>query len=135
MAKTNGKGMAANGRRAGGQSFAGIPRRVMEHPDYIALSYSAKALLFELAYQYRGKNNGDLTAAWAPMKARGWKSKATLSGALEELLDAGLVSCTRQGRFVNPGGVCSLYALTWQPIDECGGKHDLEATATAPRRF
>lgn len=135
MTKPNSKGMAANGRLAGGKSFAGIPRAVMDHPDYIGLGYSAKALLFELAYQFKGKNNGDLTAAWAVMKTRGWKSKATLAGALEELLDAELVICTRQGRFVNPGGVCSLYALTWQPIDECGGKHDAAPTQTAPRRF
>ena len=124
-----------NKKRDGKTSYAGVPRAVMDHPDYVALSYKAKALLLELSYQYRGSNNGDLQASWTCMRERGWRSRTTLHKALEELLASGLVILTRQGRFVNPGGVCSLYALAWNPIDDCKGKHDVAETRTAPRRF
>lgn len=127
--------MKPNGRKSGGKSFAGVPRAVMDHPDYIGLSFSAKALLIELSYQYRGSNNGDLQASWTCMRNRGWRSRTTLHKALDELIASGLVILTRQGRFVNPGGVCSLYALAWNAIDDCKGKHDVAATATPPRRF
>ena len=135
MAKTNSKGMTANGRSARTTSFAGIPRAVMETDDYKRLPASAKSLLLEFAYQYRGRNNGDLSAAWSVMRKRGWKSQTTLCKALQQLLEANLILCTRQGRFLNPGGMCALYAVTWNPIDECKGKHDVDPTSTAPRKF
>lgn len=133
MAHTRDK---AKSRQSENRSFAGIPRIVMEHRDYINLSSTAKVLLFELAYQYRGKNNGDLTTAWGVMKERGFKSKATLSRATKELLEANLIIKTREGAFLNPGGKCALYALSWQPIDDCQGKRlEVMATVTPPRRF
>ena len=43
---------------------------------------------------------------------------------------------TRTGQFTNPGGVCALYAITWQPIDECKGKKlHVAPTNTPPRKF
>ena len=61
---------------------------------------------------------------------------ATVCTAIKELIDANLILKTREGRFLNPGGRCALYAVTWQPIDDCFGK-DLEVKATikAPRSF
>lgn len=118
------------------RGFAGIPRHVMDHPDYINLSGSAIKLLLNLCYQYKGNNNGNLTAAWTIQKKCGFKSKATLSKALNELVKAGMIVCTREGKFINPGGVCSLYALTWQAIDECKGKNiELKPTTKPYRQF
>jgi hypothetical protein len=115
--------------------FSGIPRVVMDHPDYINLSGNAVKLLNELARQYRGNNNGDLTVAWSLLKDRGFKSKGTIERNRDELLQAGLILKTREGRFANPHGVCALYALTWQSIDECNNKLEVDATATPPRKF
>lgn len=114
-------GRRKRGGKAGGQaqSFAGIPRAVMDHPDYQRLTGNAAKLLLELARQYRGSNNGDLCVAWEVVRKRGFRSKATVQRARDELLDANLIRCTRQGRFLNPGGVCALYALVWVPVDEC----------------
>ncbi|MCY1463774.1 hypothetical protein D9M71_817200 [compost metagenome] len=42
---------------------------------------------------------------------------------------------TREGKFMKPGGHCDLYAVTWHKIDECAGKLEVSATATAPRKF
>ena len=116
--------------------FSGIPRIVMNNQDYINLPSTAKVLLVELAFQFRGKNNGDLTTAWGILHKRGFKSKATLSRATKALIQANMIIQTRKGQFLNPGGVCALYALTWQPIDECAGKHlEINPTITPPRKF
>lgn len=135
MAKPNSRGMAANGRKASNANFAGIPRAVMETDDFKSLRSSSVRLLLELAYQFKGNNNGDLTAALGVLKARGWKTKPTIHSAVQELLAKNLIIKTRTGRFMNPGGTCNLYALTWQPIHECGGKLDESPTLSPPRRF
>lgn len=130
MAKHNPK------NRSSKTSFAGIPRIVMDSYSYLSLGPSAKALLFEAAYQYKGKNNGDLCFAWTLMQKRGWKSKATLNNALKELVEANLLVLSRQGHFRKPFDRCSLYAITWQAIDECPGKDlELGPTNTPPRKF
>ncbi len=129
MTKPNGK------RKGSHKSFAGIPRIVMTHPDYKSLGGNSIRLLLELAYQYRGSNNGDLQACYSLMKDRGFSSKETLSRAIKQLLEKKFIIRTRTGAFLNPGGRCALYALTWQPIDECGGKLEVAATRTAPRIF
>ena len=135
MAKPNSKGMNAKGRSARTGSFAGIPRAVMQSDSYKSLSPKAVKLLLELAYQFRGANNGDLTVALTVLRSWGWKSRTTITQARDELLAADLIVCTRQGQFTNPGGKCALYALVWQPIHECGGKLDVDSTSTPPRKF
>ena len=89
-------------------SFAGIPRVVMQCPDYINLSGSAVRLLNEMAYQFKGRNNGDLCPAWTLMKERGFRSKATLTKAIKELVAAEMIMLTRQGQFIKKRQVCML---------------------------
>ena len=115
--------------------FAGIPRMVMDNPDYLNLSGNAVKLLNELCRQYRGNNNGDLTVAYSLMKKRGFNSKGTITRSKDELLKAKMIIETRSGRFTNPGGVCALYALSWQPIDDCNNKLEMTSTTTPPRKF
>ncbi|MAR01458.1 MAG: hypothetical protein CMI00_13085 [Oceanospirillaceae bacterium] len=136
MAASNSKAGKLTGKNATRRSFAGIPRNVMESPDFRALSPNARNLLLILAYYYRGKNNGDLSAPFKVMKEQwGFNSPETLNKAKKELLERNLIIETRAGRFQNPGGTCSLYALTWEPINDCGGKLDVAATITPPRCF
>jgi hypothetical protein len=106
----------------------------MECPDYTNLSSNAIRLLVELAYSYKGGNNGDLCPAWTLMKERGFRSKATLTRVIKELVAAEMIMLTRQGQFIrNKAG---LYALTWASIDECSGKYlDESPTRTPPRNF
>ena len=115
--------------------FAGIPRVVLETEDFRGLSSSAKTVLLYLAYQYRGKNNGDLSAPHSRLKEWSIGSKTTLKKALDELQEARMIVLTRSPRFLNPGGRCALYALTWQPINECNGKLEVEPTARPLRKF
>ena len=124
------KGRNENGR------FISIPHCVMNSVDYIKLTTKSKALLFDLAFQYNGKNNGNLTAAFAVMKKRGWVREATIFTAVRELMAANLIIRTREGKFQNPHSRCALYALTWKNIDECPGSDlDVESTITPSRKF
>ena len=124
----------AKGRRPSG-TFAVLPHAVMDSEDFLSLSGSAVKVLLGLLRQYNGRNNGDLSAPYRLAKAWGIGSKTTLGKALDELLERELVVKTREGRFIKPGGCCALYAVTWQPLDECEGKLEMLATTTAPRRF
>ena len=122
--------------RAEKGTFTLIPHAVMDNRDYVKLSYKSVKLLLDLAYQYRGKNNGDLTAAFSILRQRGWKREATIGAAIKELIAANLIIRTREGYFQNPKSRCALYALTWQPIDECKGKDiEISPTITPPRKF
>ena len=124
------------GRKDAPGGFAGIPRIVMKHPDYQNLSGGAVKLLVELASQFKGKNNGDLTTAFSVLRQRGFNSKATITRTAKELLDAGMITQTREGRFTNPGGICALYAVTWCNINECEGKNlTIRPTTTPMRKF
>ena len=124
------------GRSRSGQSFAGIPRIVMENPDFRALKPNARNLLLIMAYYYRGRNNGDISITFNTMKKYwGFRSSDTLNKAKQELLPRNMIVETRAGKCQNPGSCCSLYALTWLPIDECGGKLDVKSTITPIRKF
>ena len=116
--------------------FLAIPRAILDSPQWAALSAFESRLLIDVAAAYRGSNNGDLSCTWATMKHRGWRSKATLEKSLKGLLNSGFLIQTRQGW----RNRCSLYAISWQPINECRGKHDakpspvpLNSWATAGR--
>lgn len=131
--------MALNRKKAKGRqergTFALIPHAVMDSKDFRSLSGSAMLVLMSLLRQYRGNNNGDLSAEFSRANEWGIASKSTLAKALAELQECNLIIRTREGCFTNPGARCALYAITWQPINECGGKLEVEATATAPRKF
>ena len=114
-----------------GYTFLALPHHVIDHPDFINLSPRAKTLLIDIATQYRGCNNGDLCAAYSIMKKRGWKSKSSLCRAIRDLLSNGFIVVARQGGRMFP----TLYALTWQSIDDCNGKLDISSTKVAPRLF
>lgn len=110
-------------KRDGGGHVA-IPVAVLNGAAYLGLNAHARMLLWDLAAQYRGNNNGDMCMAWKLMKPRGWKSEDTLSKAKLELLEARLIVETRKGARPNK---CSLFALTWYALDDCNGKLDMSA--------
>lgn len=107
-------------------SFIAFPLSVMNGKAYLSLNSYARMLLVDLAVQYRGNNNGDLSMAFKQMKLRGWKSEATLNKAKRALLEVGLIEETRKGARPNK---CSLFGLTWHALDECNGKLDISPQA------
>ena len=114
------------------KGFLHVPHVVWEHEDFSLLSSRALKLLIDLLGQYRGYNNGDLCCAMSIMKGRGWNSNDQLLKAKNELIKKNLIVLTKQGgRNFGP----NLYAITWQPINACGGKLDVQSTTTAPRNW
>jgi hypothetical protein len=105
------------------EPFVGIVRSVFESPAFVALSPHACKLLLELAGQYKGDNNGNLTVAWSVVSKRGWRSRTTLWRCKAELIEAGFVYVTRKGHMPS---TCELLALTWFPLDP-SPKFDPEA--------
>ncbi|MDQ2075767.1 hypothetical protein [Marinimicrobium sp. ABcell2] len=124
------------GRRGKG-GFVGVPHVVLDSEDYRELSGTTAKVLMMLCRQYNGHNNGDLSAPFSFAKQWGIKSQSTLAKALRELQAADLILRSRDPRRDrdNPHGQCSLYAVTWENIDECNGKMDISPTVTAPRKF
>jgi hypothetical protein len=104
---------------------------MLQHPAFKTLSPRATKLFVDIGSAYRGYNNGDLAATLKMMKERGWNSSDQLAKAKNELLERGLITVTRQGGI----NLCTLYAVTCFPIDECGGKLDVSPTQVAPNIF
>lgn len=104
--------------------FIRLPHSVIRSHTYASLSAYGVKLLVDLANQYNGKNNGDLSLAYSVMKMKGWHSPSTLNKSIKELLAKGLIEVSRKGG----RNSCSLYALTFHAVDECEGKHDIRAT-------
>lgn len=133
MARTleKSKGRKANGR------YLALPVVVLDTPDYRGLSLAASRVLTLLHYQYRGSNNGDLSAPLSEAKRWGINSPATLAKALRELQEADLIRRTRDPTRdrKSPHGQCSLFAITWENLDECSGKHGLRPTIAPLRKF
>lgn len=106
--------MATQKNRPNKGRFAGLPITLMNSSKYIGLSVHSKALLYELAFQYNGKNNGNLTLTASLLVERGF-ARATLSRSLAELKEKGFIVVTRQGW--RQRGKPTLLAITWQGID------------------
>ena len=108
-------------------SFLAIPHELLRSENYASLSNKAVKCLLDISAQFNGSNNGDLSCTLKLMKKCGWNSNSQLDKAKKELLEKGFIVLTRQGG----RNKCNLYAITWQPIDECNGKLDRPATKTA----
>lgn len=115
-----------HGRRAD-HTFLALPHFILRSDEFGRLSPKAVKLLVELAGLYKGDNNGDLSAAYSVLKERGWRSAGTLADAIRELRESRFLLTTRHGGKHR----CSLYAITWWPIDECKGKLEVPSSRQA----
>ena len=105
-----------SGRDAGG--FIALPWTVLDCANYKQLSANARALLIEVARQYKSFNNGKLLLSRAYLSKRGWNSSDMISKGKKELLAGGFIYETVKGHRPNKA---SWYAITWQPIDKLDG--------------
>ncbi len=55
-------------------------------------------LLIDLGVQFKCDNSGELSCAWKMMQPRGWRSRAALHEAWQELLEGGFTFEARMGR-------------------------------------
>ncbi|WP_458037710.1 hypothetical protein [Paraburkholderia graminis] len=91
---------------------------MLDSDAYQNLSHPAARLLWELARQYRGDDNGRMIATLAYLKPRGWSSNDTIQRAKQELLDAGLIFETAKGQRPHKA---SWFACTWWTLDKLNG--------------
>lgn len=117
-AKAGAKALAVPKKRVDPYVIIGSELLVTE--AYKALSYSARAMLVELLHFYTGTNNGRIFIAPEMLRDRGF-SKNTATKAFRELSAIGFIYMTRRGG--SKLGMCSWYALTWQPIDKSEGMY------------
>lgn len=117
MANTGRRRSRQKGRREG--THLGLPHYIVRSPEFRKLPPWPLKLLIELASDYNGFNNGNLSAAFSVLKERGWNSPGTLSDALKYLQEKRWIIRTRTGN----KNRCALYAITWWAIDDCPGKH------------
>lgn len=102
--------------------FAGIPNRVIESPAFKSLRGNSVKLLMILAHHSNGYNNGDLAITHSIMKE--WFNKNTMYSARDELYKKGLIIVNAYGGRSGAGRkLPSLYAVTWQPVDELKAKN------------
>lgn len=124
--KNNKKRAKHKGRKSSGR-FLMLRHDLLRSSEFADLSPYAVKLLVEIASHFNGKNNGDLSAAYSVLSKRGWKSSGTLAKTKKELIAKGWLITTRQGG----RNRCSLFAVSWLPVDECGNKHDHPAESIA----
>lgn len=121
---------AYTGRDGGG--FCALPWSVLDSAVNHRLSFSARALLLDIARQIDtrgGVSNGKLLCSWPHMEKRGWKSPVTLDKAKDELLAAGFIHETHKGGLRNGA---SWFAVTWYNLHPADG-FDAGAVESFPR--
>ena len=112
-----------------GGSFVAITKDVLNSKTFCSLSYSAVALLLSILAQYNSDNNGKLVACRKYLKPRGWSSNATVTKALNELLESGLLVMTRRGHKPNKA---SWFGISWYSL---GHKVDVKLLDITGRQF
>ena len=98
--------------------FASIDRYVIECDAFKSLRSSSVKLLLLMTCDYKGNNNGDLSAAYSKYKDY-FGSNQTLFNARDELERKGFIAVNCYGG-MSYGGykLPTLYALTWLPVDD-----------------
>lgn len=117
MGGSYGKQKSAKAGKLNIGRFTALPHNVIHSVQYRGLEHAARSLLFDLAAQYNRSNNGKLVACNKYLKPLGWKSHDTISRALRELKDSGLLIQTRQGMI----GQSAWFAIGWFELDVTDG--------------
>jgi hypothetical protein len=98
--------------------FAALEHRVIDSPAYADLTFSARALLVQIARQLtKTNNNGHLQATFSDMERFGF-SVNTLSRATHELITHGFIYKTKVGGF-HQGP--AQFAVTWKSVTNTNG--------------
>ena len=111
----------AKGRGTKSPPFVQVFHHLIDSENYRSLSPRAVKLLIDVLRFYNRRNNGDLAITPKLMKPMGWTSNDQLAKATIELEHYGFLKKSRQGG----RHVCNLFAVTFYPVNECDGKHEL----------
>jgi hypothetical protein len=106
--------MRGHGKK--GPPHAQLPWHVIRSTAYHGLSTTARALLIELVYRYRGANNGMIGLGVREAAYELRCNQGTVSRAFRELDDAGLARPMKVG--VWRGRRAEEYRLMWKRCDQ-----------------
>ena len=121
MSRKDQRRNAPAGRSGRGPAFLKLPHWIIQSEEFAALTGSELKMLIDIAGQFTGRNNGNLSIE--AIRHR-WNSRTTAQAAKEGLLRKEFLLRTRRGGLrMGP----DLYAVTWLAIDPCDGKHDYPA--------
>ena len=96
-----------------GERHIRINHSLLNSPAFVAFDATALKLFIDLRAKLNGSNNGNINATFSELAQRGWRSPATLSKALKQLLALGFIAKTRETIGVEKGSkVCNLYRFT-----------------------
>lgn len=114
MGASYGKQRAAKAGKldVGGGRWTPLPHKVIHSKEYRQLSHAARSLLFDIAAQYNGANNGKLVACAKYLRPLGWTSNETVTKALRALTAGGFLIQTRQG-MRPPMAQAAWFAIGW----------------------
>lgn len=101
-------------KQLSGSTFTPLRHDVVNSPQFLVLSLSAKWVFIRLCGKYNRLNNGDLSAPLTQAKEEFNLSTQGLKNALDELVKTKFLEITRQGN----KKLCSLFALTCYPLNE-----------------
>ena len=120
MGASYGKQKAAKANKLDVGRFTALPHTVIHSEEFRNLGFAARSLLFDIAAQYNRSNNGKLVCCGKYLQPLGWKSNDTISRALVELKESGLLILTRQG-MMPPYSRPSWFAIGWFSLDVSSG--------------
>jgi len=112
MSKVNQKG-----RSKFGPPHVRLHHWLLDSPAWLNLSANARSLYVELAYRYRGTNNGRISLSVREAAGRLRIGKDTAARAFAELQEAGFIKVTRPGFFHGPTREATLWELTEHGVD------------------
>lgn len=104
-----------NGRTRSTPRYIKLPHAVFDHPAVQSLTPSAFKVWMHLQRRFNGFNNGSLAMSCRECAQSGGMSKNTVSRALEELRQHGLVVVTMKGQY--RGLLASEFELTHESAD------------------
>lgn len=122
----------ATGRSDKTARFAMLPHTIMESVAYASLDLTARCLLNELIYLYRGDNNGAIYLSASDAAARlGQSDKRPALRAFNDLQDRGFVTLAKESHFAVKASDTSrarCWRLTWLFWAEAPQKSKRSAT-------
>ena len=109
--------MANKSRYSVKHPYAAIEHRVLDSEAYADLSFSARALLFQIARQLTKDNNGRLLATHSYLSRYGFSDR-TITRGIAELISHGMIYRTKSGGYQQGA---ALYGVTWLPVKRSEG--------------
>jgi hypothetical protein len=126
----------ATGRNPAADRFVRLPHRLLQSEAYRSLPQTARALLVELAMMENGRNNGSLFLSVRDAADRlGMSDQTSLGRAFEELVDRGLIRCTKEAHFEVKAAEVSrarCWRLTWLPANNRPATNEWEQFTPPP---